>query len=49
MTAAASSAVKLKLPGSLSISNAVNDFFEHLGPIAGLVLVSVLCLHEQGK
>jgi uncharacterized membrane protein YphA (DoxX/SURF4 family) len=28
---------------------AVNDFFEHLGLIAGLVLVSVLSLHEQGK
>jgi hypothetical protein len=27
----------------------VNDFFEHLGLIAGLVLVSVLSLHEQGK
>jgi uncharacterized membrane protein YphA (DoxX/SURF4 family) len=25
---------------------AVNDFFEHLGLIAGLVLVSVLSLHE---
>jgi uncharacterized membrane protein YphA (DoxX/SURF4 family) len=28
---------------------AVNDFFEHLGLIAGLVLVSVLSLHERGK
>jgi len=28
---------------------AVNDFFEHMGLIAGLVLVSVLSLHEQGK
>jgi uncharacterized membrane protein YphA (DoxX/SURF4 family) len=28
---------------------AVNDFFEHLGLIAGLVLISVLSLHEQGK
>jgi uncharacterized membrane protein YphA (DoxX/SURF4 family) len=28
---------------------AVNDFFEHLGLIAGLVLVSVLSLHAQGK
>jgi uncharacterized membrane protein YphA (DoxX/SURF4 family) len=28
---------------------AVNDFFEHLGLIAGLVLVSVLSLHEQDK
>ncbi len=28
---------------------AVNDFFEHLGLIAGLVLVSVLYLHEQHK
>jgi uncharacterized membrane protein YphA (DoxX/SURF4 family) len=28
---------------------AVNDFFEHLGLIAGLVLVSVVSLHEQGK
>jgi uncharacterized membrane protein YphA (DoxX/SURF4 family) len=28
---------------------AVNDFFEHLGLIAGLVLVSVLSLYEQGK
>jgi uncharacterized membrane protein YphA (DoxX/SURF4 family) len=28
---------------------AVHDFFEHLGLIAGLVLVSVLSLHAQGK
>ena len=28
---------------------AVNDFFEHLGLIAGLLLVSVLSLHQQGK
>ena len=28
---------------------AMNDFFEHLGLIAGLVLVSGLSLHEQGK
>jgi uncharacterized membrane protein YphA (DoxX/SURF4 family) len=28
---------------------AVNAFFEHLGLIAGLVLVSVLSLREQGK
>ena len=28
---------------------AVNAFFEHLGLIAGLVLVSVMSLHEQGK
>ncbi len=28
---------------------AVNDFFEHLGLIAGLVLLSVLYLHEQDK
>src|SRR5258708_34454750 len=28
---------------------AVNDFFEHLGLIARLVLLSVLSLHEQGK
>jgi uncharacterized membrane protein YphA (DoxX/SURF4 family) len=28
---------------------AVNDFFEHLGLIAGLVLVSVLSLRMQGK
>jgi len=28
---------------------AANDFFEHLGLIAGLVLVSVLYLHEQHK
>jgi len=27
---------------------AVNDFFEHLGLIAGLVLVSILSLREQG-
>jgi uncharacterized membrane protein YphA (DoxX/SURF4 family) len=28
---------------------AVNAFFEHLGLIAGLVLVSVQSLREQGK
>jgi uncharacterized membrane protein YphA (DoxX/SURF4 family) len=28
---------------------AVNAFFEHLGLIAGLVLVSVISLHEQDK
>jgi hypothetical protein len=28
---------------------AVNAFFEHLGLIAGLVLVSVLSRREQGK
>jgi uncharacterized membrane protein YphA (DoxX/SURF4 family) len=26
---------------------AVNDFFEHLGLIAGLVLISLLSLREQ--
>jgi uncharacterized membrane protein YphA (DoxX/SURF4 family) len=28
---------------------AVNDFFEHLGLIAGLVILSVLSQHSQGK